>query len=279
MNAAILIATRELRDRSRLFVIALGIALIPFLAALALRQDRQTAMAVVAGILALAYSGVVALMLGVSTIGGELTEKRLGFLFARPLSPVAMWAGKATAALVICLGAFAIIVLPTWLFAHEAWSDLSSERGGGMTALRVAGLCAALFFGGHVASTISRSRSARVGLDVAFSVMTLFAVFALLRPLLLVDAGETATSFLIAIGVAVLAVFAVAPVWQLARGRIDPRRNHAALSTVLWSGVAIVLAVAAACVLWLTSAPLSAMSWTRTSSSLPSPFTPSSIIT
>jgi hypothetical protein len=260
MRAAVVVATRELRDRSRFLIIAAGMAFVPFIAGWTLRDHRQIGMAAVAGFLALAYSGVVALMLGISTIGGELTEKRLSFLFARPLSPAAMWGGKAAAALVISLGAFAIIVLPTWLFAHGGWSDMWSERGGAPTTpLYPIVLCTVLFFGGHAVSTMVRSRSARLALDFAFCGLTLFAVVALVRPILGGGAGHTAIQFLIAIGLALLALLAVAPVWQLARGRIDPRRNHAALSTVLWSGVAVILAVAAAYVLWVTSPPLSAL--------------------
>jgi ABC-type transport system involved in multi-copper enzyme maturation permease subunit len=104
MNATILIASRELRDRSRLFLIAAVMAVVPFLVALMLRRDRQMGMAAVALFLGVAYSGGLALMLGVSTIGRELTEKRLSFLFARPVSPAAIWFGKAAAAFLVCLG-------------------------------------------------------------------------------------------------------------------------------------------------------------------------------
>ncbi|HEX6640416.1 MAG TPA: hypothetical protein VF215_04855, partial [Thermoanaerobaculia bacterium] len=46
-----------------------------------------------------------------------------------------------------------------------------------------------------------------------------------------------------------------APVWQLARGRIDPQRNHVALSMVIWGAVAIVLAASAAYVSWVIAPP------------------------
>ncbi|HEV7764596.1 MAG TPA: hypothetical protein VGQ76_06320 [Thermoanaerobaculia bacterium] len=256
MNAAIAIASRELRDRSRLFLIAAVMAVVPFLAALTLREQRQTGIAIVAGFLAVVYSGVLALILGISTIGRELSEKRAAFLFSTPVSPASMWFGKTAAALLICLGAFAIILLPTFLLAHEGSVDTWSSRG----ALYAIVLCTALFLGGHVASTMFRSRSARIALDVAFLAMTLLAIAALFRPLLRVGAGDVALKLAIAMGSALLATLVLAPVWQLARGRIDPNRNHAALSTVIWSSVAVVLAVAAAYVLWVISPPLSALS-------------------
>jgi ABC-type transport system involved in multi-copper enzyme maturation permease subunit len=254
MNAAILIAGRELRDRSRLFLIASALALIPFIAALTLRDQRQTGMAMTASFLAIGYAAVVALILGISAIGRELSEKRGSFLFSKPVSPAAMWFGKTAAAVVICLGAFAIVVLPTYVLARGGWRDLWGRSGLG--ALYAIILCAALFFGGHVASTMLRSRSARVLLDVAFLAIAVFALFAMLRPVVAAGGGAIAIKVIIAIGVALLAVFIAAPVWQLTRGRIDPQRHHLALSTVLWSAVAIILIVAAAYVSWVITPPL-----------------------
>ena len=257
MNAAILIAGRELRDRSRLLLIATVLALIPFIAALTLRDQRQTGMAMTASFLAVGYAAVVALTLGISAIGRELSEKRASFLFSKPVSPSAMWFGKTAAAMMICLGAFAIVVLPTYVFAREGWRDLWARNNLG--ALFAIILCVALFFGGHVASTMLRSRSARVLLDVAFLVMAVIALFAILRPLVSAGGGAIATKVVVAIGIALLAVLIAAPVWQLARGRIDPLRHHLALSTVLWSAVAIILIVAAAYVSWVISPPLNSV--------------------
>jgi ABC-type transport system involved in multi-copper enzyme maturation permease subunit len=258
MNATILIASRELRDRSRLFLIAAVMAVVPFLAALALRRDRQMGMAAIALVLGVAYTGALALMLGVSTIGRELTEKRLPFLFARPVSPAAIWFGKAVAAFLICLGAFAIIILPTYLLAHAGWTEMWAVRlTGDAVTMSFVGLCVCLFLGGHIASTMLRSRSARVALDFVFLGLALFAIGALLRPILLVGAGDVAIRILIGISGGLLILFGVAPVWQLARGRIDARRNHAALSNALWIGVAVLLVAVAVYTRWVISPPLS----------------------
>ncbi len=159
MNAAILIAGRELRDRSRLFLIATVLAAIPFIAVLTLQDHRKTGMAMTASFLAVGYAAVVALTLGISAIGRELSEKRTSFLFSKPVSPAAMWFGKTFAAMTICFGAFAIVVLPTYVFARDGWRDLWGRSDLG--ALYAIILCAALFFGGHVASTMLRSRSWR----------------------------------------------------------------------------------------------------------------------
>jgi ABC-type transport system involved in multi-copper enzyme maturation permease subunit len=254
MNTAIVIASRELRDRSRLFFIAAIMAVVPFLVALTLRNDRQMGMAVVALFLGVAYSGAVALMLGVSTVGRELNEKRLSFLFAKPVSPAAMWFGKVAAAFLICLSAFAIIVLPTYLMARAGWPDMWAS-----VKVSLAGVCVFLFLGGHIAATMVRSRSARVALDFAFLGLALFVIGALLRPILLVGAADVANWIVVGLGGALLVLFGVAPVWQLARGRIDPRGNHAALSTALWIGVAVLLVAVAVYARWVISPPLSSL--------------------
>lgn len=258
MNAAILIAGRELRDRARLFLVATVMAVVPFLVALTLRDHPQTGMAMVATFLAVAFTAVVALMLGISTIGRDLSEKRASFLFSTPVSPAAIWFGKTAAAVLICVGAFAIVALPTYLFTQRGWNDIWTPRASVATLSTIV-LCTALFFGGHVASTMLRSRSARVLFDVAFLAVALVAGVAILRPLLAAGAGDVAVKVATAMGVALLATFLLAPVWQLARGRTDAMRNHAALSAVLWAGVAIILTGAAAYVRWVISPPLASV--------------------
>ena len=247
MNAAILIARRELRERSRLFLIATVLAVVPFIASLTLRDHRSTGMAMTATFLAVGYAAVVALTLGISTIGREPS------LFAKPVSPAAMWFGKTAAAVVISLGAFLIVALPTYTLAQDGWRDLWGRSDG--RAPWAVLLCVALFFGGHVASTMLRSRSARAFLDLAFLTIAVLALLAIVRPLLAAGGGSVAARLLMVIGGALLVVVVAAPVWQLARGRIDPIRNHLALSTVLWSAVAIILIVAAAYVRWVITPP------------------------
>lgn len=257
MNAAILIAGRELRERSRLFLIATALAAVPFVAALTMRQQQHTGMAMTASFLAVGYAAMVALMLGISAIGRDLSNQRSSFLFSKPVSPAAMWFGKTAAAVVICLGTFFIVVLPTYYLARDGWSDLYAGRQA--VALYAVILCIALFFGGHVASTMLRSRSARVLLDGAFLLLAVVALFAIMRPLLAAGGSDVAKKVVIGIGLALLAVVLGAPVWQLARGRIDPKRNHAALSTVLWGAVAIIVIGTAAYVMWVMSPPLASV--------------------
>lgn len=255
MNAAVLIASRDLRDRTRLFLIAAAMAVIPFASALAVRQNRQVAIATVACFLAAAYTGALAVALGVSAIGRELTEKRLSFFFAKPVSAASIWIGKAAAGIVTWLGAFAIIVLPAYLLANDGWREYWTVGGSGITIYTLIS-SAVLFFGSHAASTMLRSRSALVAVDFALLALMLLAIFAMTRPILLGGGLDVVLSMLLVIGVAMMLILIVAPVWQLARGRIDPRRNHASFSTVLWSGAAVVVIIAAGFAWWVVSPPL-----------------------
>jgi ABC-type transport system involved in multi-copper enzyme maturation permease subunit len=258
MNTAVVIASRELRDRMRLFLIAAAMAVVPFGAALAVRENRQLAIAMVACYLATAYTGALAVALGVSSIGRELTEKRLSFLYSKPVSAASIWIGKAMAAFLTLAGTFAIVVLPAFLFANDGWS-YNWPVGGRALATYTLIMSTVLFFASHAASTMLRSRSALVAVDFVLLAAMLTAILAMTRPILLGGGLDLVLKMLLAIGVALLALLIIAPVWQLARGRIDPRRNHAAFSLVLWSGAAVVVVVAAGYALWVISAPLSSL--------------------
>lgn len=255
MNAAMLIATRELRDRSRLFLIAAAMAVVPFFAALTVREHRSLAIATVTAFLATAYSSALALALGVSSVGREMTEKRLSFFFAKPVSAASIWAGKVAAGLLTVFGALAVIVLPTYLFAHRGWTSIWTT--GGNAIIAYAALSGTvLFFAGHTASTMLRSRSARVGIDFALMVIAALTLFAFMRPILMGGGLDVVLGMLLAIGCAVLLLLALAPVWQLSRGRVDARGNHAALSTAIWSGVAVIVLAAGAYARWVISPSL-----------------------
>lgn len=252
MNTAYLVALRELRERSRLFLVAAATALIPFLAAIVpgVGHARGTAIATSAGVLSLMFATAIALGLGISTTGRELTEKRLSFYFSRPIAPAALWIGKAVAALLTVYAVAAIIALPAYLAASGAWK---ATWGG--TNLPIFAVVAplTLFLGSHALSTMVRSRSLLLALDFVLAVITAVAVYLMVRSMLLGGATDAAKWLLVAFGVALLLILALVPIGQLAYGRIDVRRSHAALARFLWPSVGVVLALSGAFVLWLTS--------------------------
>lgn len=257
---ALLIAAREWRERFRLLAVAAALGLIPFVAALVpgAREYRGAAIATVAGFLAVAYTCGVALMQGATVVGRELTEKRLSFYFSKPIPAWTIWAGKAMAALGITAVAGIIVALPSYLASPERWREVWRAAGTGVLLGAIA-LSLVLFFVAHAVSTMVRSRSMLLVLDALLAVATVALAFFIVQPLVHYHVVGLVELTLIALGCSLLAIFAVAPALQLARGRADARRSHVALSRVLWPAVGTVLAIGVAWTLWLTSTTFSSI--------------------
>jgi len=252
MNHALLIAARDVREKSRLFLISLVLACMPFLATLlpSSHGRHQDVIAAMGGFLALVVGLGLAAGLGITTFGRDLSEKRLSFWYAKPISPAALWIGKAAGGLFSAFVCFSIIAIPASLAAGRMWEIHWVSEQWQLPVALVAGMIV-LFLLGHTASTMLRSRSALLGIDLVAAIIATTLLAWIIRPLLFTN---ILIVFVIALAVALVVVLAVAPYWQLANGRSDLRRSHAALSRAIWSGVAIVLALAGAIVLWLLSA-------------------------
>jgi hypothetical protein len=259
---ALVIARRELGEKRFVAFAAAAFAVLPFLLAMIpLIRGRAAAGDVIAtgaGLLAIGFTAGLALVLGGSVIGRDLSENRLSFYFARPVGAASIWFGKAAAGLALITAAFLIIVLPARLGASGGWQNTWGKNAVSLTLLVIGGSFV-LYFVAHVVGSFIRSRSALVGLDFAAFCLAAFGAYLLLRPLF--EAGATrafiATLVLISLGVTVALVAGGA--WQLERGRTDRRRSHLALSQFVWIAIAAGLLVAAALVAWLTMAPPSAL--------------------
>ncbi len=254
MSTTLVIASRELREKSRLLLVCAAAAVMPFLAALlpASRGSRPTVISVVSGFLAIAFCIGTAIAQGSSTIGRELTDRRLSFYFSKPVSPAAIWIGKAVSSLLISLASFAIITLPAYLAASSEWETTWTMRGFSVPMVAL-GLALVLFLLSHAVGSMIRSRSALIGLDFLLAAAAIGAALLILRPVILGMAIGISRGITLTFGLALIAILAAAPVYQLAKGRTDVRRSHAALSQFLWTAVAAVLLVAGAYVLWLVS--------------------------
>lgn len=252
MNRTLVIASRELRERSRIFLMAAALAVLPFLSALvpAARNDRPMVIAGMGGFLGLALALGVAIAMGTSTVSGELVARRLSFYFSKPVSPAAIWFGKALGAIATSVLCFTIVAVPSFLATGSQWQ----RTFGAARLLTLYGILAVtMFLISHTLSTMVRSRSALVGLDFVLAALTAFALFFIIRPLLF-SGMEQAIALVELIGAALVVVLLAAPVWQLAQGRSDIRRSHAALSRAVWTGVAVIVLVAGAYAAWLTHA-------------------------
>jgi hypothetical protein len=249
---ALAIATRELRERSSFFLFCAALMTLPFLATLvpAAHTDRPTVIALVAGFLAMALSLGTAISLGASVVGRELTERRLSFYFAQPITPAALWSGKAGAALATCFAAFFIIAGPAMLVADDTWRTVWDWPFVGATL----GAVVVSFLLAHALGTMIRSRSALIALDFVLAVVALGLVAAAIYPLVLAHALQDAQRIGAACAIALVAILAAAPVRQLANGRTDVRRSHVAFARAFWPALFALLLVAAGYAWWIVSA-------------------------
>lgn len=260
MSAAIAVFRLELQERSRIFVVAIAVAVLPFLIALMPPFANQRAYAIAAiGIWgSLIYAFALAFAIGGSTLGRPLVEKRMSFYLAKPVSAGSLWLGKVTAGLAVSFAAAAVIVVPVMIAVPKEARDHLGLFGGTLPIIFL--ICVPmLFLAGHMAAMFVRSRSIRVVFDFVCLLLVALAMYFILHPLIIGSATEAAGRSITAVVVAMLLLMAGAPVWQIYRGRGAIRDNHAALSNAFWSGVALVVIGVAAFAAWVINAPLSSM--------------------
>ncbi len=234
---------RELAERRLLLLLGIT-GLVPLLLPLFVptylgAADLRTVSAYfLSGIVA----AVLALGLGASILAPDMTERRLGFYFARPLSGGAIWGGKLAAALALALGIGVLVLLPALLVENAARAELA-VFGAGRLLLAVA-LLAALVLLAHALSTLLRTRSAWLALDlVAAAVVGLIAWSAVERLLRAglsapVQGGLLPPLFarpLTVVAPAAWIAFLAGSAVQVLGGRTDSRRGHRFLSLTLWS--------------------------------------------
>ena len=257
MRHALVIARRELGEKRFVALAATAFAVLPFLLAtipaIRGRNGPGDIIATGAGLLAIGFTGGLALILGGSVIGRDLSEGRLSFYFARPVGAASIWFGKVAGAVALIAGVFAIIILPARIAASGAWQH-SWGKNASLLAVTVVGIAVALFFMAHVIGSFVRSRSAWIGLDFVALCLAALAAFLILRPLLESGAFEASRALAIAIGSGVAIALIGCVAWQLERGRTDRRRSHAALSQFLWAVIGVTLALAGAFVAWMLAA-------------------------
>ena len=254
--SALVIARRELAEKRFVFATAALLSLFPF-AFVALvpvtMSGGRSFLVSMSAMTAVGFTLGLATILGVSTIGRDLADNRLSFYFAKPITAPAIWFGKLAAAIIMIGGSFAIILAPSLPFGTREWRTFWNL---GLPELAVTAAVAALslFLVSHVASTMVRSRSAFVLLDLGLAGVFGAATYLLTRSLLRGLAQDLTNYFITSIAALVLTVLVGAGAWQLARGRTDRRQNHIELSRFLWTSLGIVLLLAGGFVGWVVSA-------------------------
>ena len=257
MTHALMIARRELRERSFVFALAGVLALLPFvLAAMPFGRTfgPKMVLAGTAGAISVIFTMGLALILGVSLVGRELSERRMSFYFARPVSEASIWFGKLMAAVVMLALAYGITLIPSLAFSRRVWTAAGWTWEPGRLAAAVIGSAMLLLLIAHFGSVVIRSRSPLIAIDVVLLVATITLAALILRPLIFNLAMKLTEVMIYTLTGALFLVLVAAGAWQLSRGRTDIRRNHRALSTFVWAGMAVVLAIAGAYVAWVLAA-------------------------
>ena len=251
MRTAWIIAVREVREKTRLFLICAALAVVPFAATFlpGARASAELTIAVTGGFLATILGLGIAATTGASTIARDLSEKRMSFYFTKPVSATALWVGKASASLFISLACAAIIAVPAMLASRKQWVLHWLGQMEPLNALAVA--IVVMFFIAHALSSVIRSRSPLLALDFLFLIVAAGSLYLMFVPLVMGAAVKLIAVLSFVIAASFLLVLMIAPVWQLANGRSDIRRSHAALMRFLWPAVGIVLLTVGGLVWWV----------------------------
>src|SRR5947207_2699416 len=258
MRHALVIARRELADKRFVALAAAAFAVLPFLLAtipgLRGRNGAADVIATAAGLLAIGFTGGLALVLGGTIIGRDLAENRLSFYFSLPLGASSIWFGKVTAALALIVAAFTIIVVPARLVAAAGVQHTWGGQSVPLFALAIVGGSIVLFFVAHVIGSFVRSHSAWIAVDFAALCVAAYVASLMFGPILSADAYQASRWLAAMIGCGVMVALIGGGAWQLSRGRTDRKRSHVALSQFVWIVIAVTLAIAGAFVGWLMSA-------------------------
>ena len=138
MRGFVAVAYREIEQRRNVLAAAIVAAVLPFLAPLlpAVRHDAAAEVRFyTAAFLAFAFAAGLSLLLGTTAIGSDLSQRRLGFYFSRPIGASAIWTGKIAAAWLVVVLATVIVLAPAALAddfalgARDAPGRRSSRRG------------------------------------------------------------------------------------------------------------------------------------------------------
>jgi len=197
------------------------------------------------------YALAVAVLLGASIVGADITTRRMSFYFARPVSGPAIWFGKLLAAVFLIVASYVIVALPALFTGNKSslW-----RIGDAQATLIFAAFAAALFIVRHSLGTMVRSRSALIAIDFVAAAATALFGWLIVRPLLDGVAFRALRLLAWSGGTALVIAFVAAGTWQLTDGRTDRRRSHVAFSRVLWAVIAVFLLIAGAFGAWVASA-------------------------
>lgn len=258
MKDTLVIARRELVEKRFVFLAAIAFAvlalIIPWLPGVH-AGERRGALVMASLILCTGFTVGLAAILGSTIVGRELSDGRLSFYFAKPLSAPSIWFGKVIAATLLVVLSLAIIGGPAFVTGVgsvvRTWTNLGDALP---TAQIILATAAAFFLLGHVIGTLVRSRSPWLVVDFVAAAICGWTIWLMIRPLRDGFAFELMQTFAKALGLLLAVVIIGAGAWQLSRGRTDRKRSHREMSRFLWSAFGAGLLVAAVFIMWVVSA-------------------------
>jgi hypothetical protein len=244
MKAIMAIMARDVMARRELPLMAVAVAiLISFLPILPNIEtfEATDVRTVASSVSALALGCLLALLLGATVFGNDLSEGRLSFFFARPVSGLAVWWGRVLAVMAL-VWIVEIIVLAPALY-HEGIRAFTSSDGADWLTILAYVVAPLLFFLlAHAVSILVRAGTPWMFLDLGGAIVV--AVFVWLNLTPVIEIGAPIAMWVVAgtLVAALLISLTVGGASGVAVGRVDLRRVHSAQSLALWSTMAICLA-------------------------------------
>jgi hypothetical protein len=235
MRSAAAVFLAELKARRLVLLAALAMsALIPLVALAPALEDQRPSdvREVVSLILVVVFGYGLALAFGATTFGSDLSERRLGFHFARPVGGLAIWVGRMAAVWCVMMLAEALALLPP-LLANGGTFDVLISMGWWSVPAFVVGPTFLLLLA-HAVSIMVRARTPWLVLDVIAATAASVAGWLALRSKVGFLSPEALMVVIGLFAAVLLAALLLAGTAGTVSGRADLRRTHGALSLVLW---------------------------------------------
>ncbi len=255
MKHTLAIAQRDIAERSFVLLTAAILGVLPFLAILlpSVRAfGKETAVVTIAGFAVGAYTLGLGVILGATTIGRDLSERRLSFYFSRPVSASAIWFGKLAATTFLVLVSLALVFAPSYLYGSAQWGKSWTIQAHLLLAI-LAGGAMVLYLITHTVGTMIRSKTPLLLLDFVLLLLAVLAGWFVVRPLVFGQAADVIRWLGITAAIVLLAILIAAGAWHLHQGRVDRRANHVSLSRFLWGSIAAMLLLAGAVTAYISS--------------------------
>lgn len=258
MNGLAQLILREVGTRRQVFLLAAMMALLPFLFPLLpgmTSYDPPILRAAVALSLAAGFTLALALILGSTMIGRDLSEGRFGFYLSRPLSGVTVWAGKMTGVLILIAAVALIVLAPTFLGTLLPGADAVRGRSVFLEVFQtpsmpfILGGVLLLLVLAHALSVLARAQSPWIVVPIVAGIAAAAVALHLGTPLAtLGDAFYI--SFLMLMGNLLLSLL-LAGLLQVVLGRADLKRGARVLALVFSCGLLVSTSIHAGYAAWV----------------------------